>query len=184
MSKCQKPVRLGYVTAIWGRELLTRIVFKNIALLRESLAPEIELVISVAGSEGEKSRKLVSEFDFKYIEVSNAPLGAKWNAALIPIKGEVDGVCIFGSDDLVNLEYFNKLLKAIQGGNQLAGLSGLYFYDHPGNRLLYWQGYIPPRQNEVAGAGRFIGRKILEKLEWILWPPLLPAGLDRDARTS
>lgn len=177
------PLRLGYATAIWGREWLTRTIFKSLEYLRGFLAPEIELVVAVAGSEGETSENMAKEFDFKYAEIPNEPLGAKWNAALALLADEeVSGVCIMGSDDLANAEYFWQIAKYIKAGEQLLGLSGLYFFDHPTSRLLYWQGYPPPREDEGAGAGRYIGRKILEKLEWTLWPPMLPAGLDRAMR--
>lgn len=176
-------LRLGYVTAIWGRDWLTEIVFANLANLRDLLHPEIELVIAVAGSEGTKSESLTRKFGYKYVEIANQPLGAKWNGALRALKDEdVAGICVLGSDDLCNEKYFRELAEYVRLGGQLAGLAELYFFDHPTGRLLYWQGYGPPRRGDTVGAGRFVGRKILDQLDWELWPGRLHAGLDKGMR--
>ena len=175
----QKKLAIGYVTAMWGRHWLTEQVFRYVNSLRKRLAPQIELVPAVAGSEGEISRRIASENDFLYVETDNSPLGAKWNAALGLLKNlPLAGVCIFGSDDLANESYFTDLARLIREGHELVALSGLYFFDQESHRLLHWKGYPAPRENDSAGAGRFIGKPILERLDWRLWPDNVQSGLD------
>lgn len=174
----QAPLRLGYVTAMWGRPQLTGKVFRAVADLRRRLAPALDLVPAVCGSEGARSRQLAEDCGFMYVERPNEPLGAKWNAALDLLRTrEVAGVCVFGSDDLANAAYVEALRAAIAAGCGLAGLTSLYFLDGPRGRLLHWRGY-PADAGRTVGAGRFIHARILDALDWKLWPDAYNRGLD------
>lgn len=171
--------RIGLVTAMWQRPALTRLVFRHVARLREELAGEMEIVPAAAGSEGDESRKIAEECGFLYAEVPNAPLGAKWNAALGILRDRnVDGVCIFGSDDLANAAWFRLLRKHVDAGADRLGVRGMHFFDQPTGRLVDWGGYLPPKEGDTPGAGRFLHRRILDAVGWKLWPDMAAKGLD------
>ena len=171
--------RIGYVTAMWKRPELTDLVFSHVAFLKEKLADRLELVPAVAGSEGDVSKAIAERNGFLYVEAPNSPLSNKWNASLALLHAHhVDGVCIFGSDDLPNETYFLRLLEELSRGRDLLGVDGMYFFDQFTGRMFDWKGYRPPRERDVPGAGRFLHRRYLERLNWRLWPDGLESGLD------
>lgn len=173
-----KP-RIGYVTAMWKRPELTDMVFSHVAFLKEKLADKLELIPAVAGSEGEVSRAIAEKNGFLYAEAPNSPLSNKWNASLVLLKDQdVDGVCIFGSDDLPNETYFLRLLEELACGRQLFGVDGMYFFDQFTGRMFDWKGYRAPREKDVPGAGRFLHRSYIEQMDWQLWPNGLESCLD------
>ena len=179
---CKKnlPYRIGVVSAMWQRLELTDIIFSHIKKLRSSLAPVMELLPVVAGSEGEKSRCVAERNGFTYIEVENRPLGAKWNAALSLLRWQnIDGTVILGSDDLLNERFFHVLKRYIDEGCLLLGLDTFFVLEPRNGRLMEWMGYLPPREGESVGAGRFLHRELLERLNWHLWDDSLNGGLDR-----
>lgn len=165
---------------MWGRLELTDIVFANIAGIRQNMASFMDIVPVVAGSEGEASRSVAEKNGFSYVEVENHPLGSKWNAALSLLRDRnVDGVVILGSDDLVNERYFHVLKELLDQGCLLAGLDTFFVLESQNGRLMEWMGYLPPRQGESIGAGRFLHRKLLELMKWHLWEDGLHEGLDK-----
>ncbi len=173
-----KP-RIGYVTAMWKRPELTDIVFSHVAFLKEKLADKLELIPAVAGSEGDISRTIAEKNGFLYAEVPNSPLSNKWNASLALLHAQnVEGVCIFGSDDLSDEAYFLRLLEELSRGRELLGVDGMYFFDQFSGRMFDWKGYRAPREKDVPGAGRFLHRCYLDQLNWRLWPDGLESCLD------
>ncbi|WP_300773259.1 hypothetical protein [uncultured Desulfovibrio sp.] len=173
-----KP-RIGYVTAMWKRPELTDMVFSHVAFLKEKLADKLELIPAVAGSEGDVSRAIAERNGFLYAEAPNSPLSNKWNASLALLREQdVDGVCIFGSDDLPNETYFLRLLEELSRGRDLLGVDGMYFFDQFTGRMFDWKGYRAPREKDVPGAGRFLHRRYIERLNWRLWPDGLESCLD------
>lgn len=179
MNGGKHPYRIGVVSAMWQRLELTDMVFGHIAEIRKSIALVMELLPVVAGSEGEKSWAVAEKNGFGYIEVENQPLGAKWNAALSLLRNQdVDGVVILGSDDLLNEQFFHVLKRILDEGCLLAGLDTFFVLEGRSGRLMEWLGYLPPREGESIGAGRFLHRELLERLNWHLWEDGLSAGLD------
>lgn len=173
-----KP-RIGYVTAMWKRPELTDMVFSHVAFLKGKLADKLELIPAVAGSEGDVSRAIAERNGFLYAEAPNSPLSNKWNASLALLREQdVDGVCIFGSDDLPNETYFLRLLEELSRGRDLLGVDGMYFFDQFTGRMFDWKGYRAPREKDVPGAGRFLHRRYVERLNWRLWPDGLESSLD------
>lgn len=173
-----KP-RIGYVTAMWKRPELTDMVFSHVAFLKEKLADKLELIPAVAGSEGDVSRAIAEKNGFLYTEAPNSPLSNKWNASLALLQDQdVDGVCIFGSDDLPNETYFLRLLEELSRGRDLLGVDGMYFFDQFTGRMFDWRGYRAPREKDVPGAGRFLHRRYVERMGWRLWPDGLESSLD------
>lgn len=172
-------LRIGYVTAMWGRHELTRLVFGHAARLRQELLPAISLELACCGSEGAVSREIAESSGFAYIEAPNSPLGAKWNAALGLLRGRgLAGVCVFGSDDVAAPAYFTDLARVCAQEAQLAGVRGMCFLDLPTGRLLRWAGYTGERRGDTPGAGRFVPAELLDRLAWKLWPDHYERGLD------
>ena len=136
-----RPCRVGIVSAMWQRLELTDLVFSHIADMKAAVAPFMELLPVVAGSEGDASRAVAEQNVFSYREVENLPLGAKWNAALSLLRDQdVDGVVILGSDDLLNERFFHVLKTLVDEGCQLAGLDTFFVLEGRNGRLMEWRG--------------------------------------------
>lgn len=178
--------RFVLLTAVWKRELLTKIVLGAYERMRRTLSDEIEICLLAVGSEGGESRALCERCGFGYVEHPNSPLSHKWNAGVQAAKRyDPDALVIVGSDDLVSVEMFRVYADKLREGFQFFGASDMYFFEPAGPRLGYWGGYehttMKNRTGEPIGCGRCFSRSVLDRTGWNLWPrqPPLDRLLDR-----
>ena len=68
------------LTCLWRRHALAQRMFACARVAIESTSLEVGLL--AVGSEGRQTERLCEEAGAHYVEYPNAPLGAKWNAAL------------------------------------------------------------------------------------------------------
>ena len=170
-------MNIGIICAIWRRHDLEKITIDR--LKRQAKQFGIGPVI-IAGSEGNKSREVAGD-ETIYIETENFPISAKHNKLLEEAKKHnLDGVLLFGSDDMVCDNYFKNIVTspALYNADQdkIIGLSDIYFYDTKTKVLGHWPGYLMGKQS--AGAGRFFSKRILDSVDWKLWPDDMNKGLD------
>jgi hypothetical protein len=178
--------RLLLLTAVWKRPALTRLVLSTYQRAREELAPEIDLRLLAVGSEGEDSRSLRGDCGFDYVEHANEPLSYKWNAGVQAARDhDPDGIVIVGSDGLLSTSTFGAHARKLQEGQDFFGFRDLYFFDPIRRRLGYWGGYEhspqKDRAGEPIGSGRCFSRRLLDRMDWNLWPrePRVNNLLDR-----
>jgi hypothetical protein len=128
--------------------------------------------VIVGGSEGDVSRSVVEPFGFDYIETDNRPISHKNNALMEAARRyDPDGVVIVGSDDLVDINLFRVYQQAIDDGVECLTFTDVYFYSPKYQYLSYL------KQTRI-GAGRFWGRKALEKMDYKGWSGQQNKGLD------
>jgi len=165
-------MRLGLVTAIWQRPHLTKAwlaYYRRAAAMLEDIG--VDLVGAVAGSDGERSRSLCEDVGFFYVEFPNQPLGAKVNAALGLLRDhDVDAALLVGSDDWLSHDLLRTYVELVVGGHDYMRLRDLFVLDADSRRCVRIQGR--------NGAGRVVGRQILDALGWELWPSESARGLD------
>jgi hypothetical protein len=164
---------------VWGRWPLLRVVLSHLSQVREQLKPRGHtLHLSVAGSEGAALRKIVCPYG-DYVEIPNAPLGAKVNAAFLNCKKfRPDALVGLGSDDLVSPALFVRWGKLIAAGAHYLGALDLYQYSLRDGSLTHWPGYECRRRGEVVGPGRCMTRSLADALRWQPFPPLWDRRLD------
>lgn len=152
-------MKIALITPIWQRPDLTKIVLEDYR--RQSKKYGFEII--VAGSEGDKSRKLCN--DLHYIEVLNTPLSAKNNSLVKKAKElAVDGLVMMGSDDLVSDSFWELIYSYTGQEKEYIGLKECYFYDTSTRESYHFKGYA-----RSIGAGRYFSKEVLDKAGWLLW---------------
>jgi hypothetical protein len=153
-------VKLALIVCIYQRHDLERIVLNRF----KNQAKKFGIEIVVVGSEGVISKQLAD--GCHYIECDNYPLSYKHQSGLDYARTlNVDGVLVFGSDDIASDSYFEFIKKFI-GVDYLVGLKDFYFYSTKEKQLYYFEGY----ESETSlGAGRLYTKEVLDKIGWKLW---------------
>lgn len=133
--------------------------------------PFIEFIVIAVGSEGQKSRTLAESYGFRYYEYPNEPLNRKFQFRLEKSKEFNWDYCLFlGSDDIITPNLFSHYISLLaQKIDWIAPLDIYYIQD---NRLYYSPGYPKDhyRNGESLGPGRMLSRKLLERVNFELWP--------------
>ena len=165
-------MKLALIIAVYNRTDLESVVLNRFK--KQSVKYGFEII--VAGSEGDISKGIAE--GCHYIEVENNPVSKKHNAMLTKAKElKVDGVCLFGSDDMVNDAYFDYIYSLNKNESELIGLDAIYFHDTLTQQLSFFN---PEDRAYTIGAGRFFSKKVLDKMNWQLWDNDLNKGLDHN----
>lgn len=158
-------MKISIITGVWKRPDIFKMFAKGVHNLNH------DINVIVAGSEGAKSRKMVENEGFIYIEIANQPLATKMNATALKAK-ELDSdytICM-GSDDVLSPELFQHYLKWMKKGYDFIGIQDMYFYDVVSGKAQYWGGYRERnRFMHSAGAGRCISKHLMNKWQWLPW---------------
>lgn len=167
-------MKLALVVGIYGRHDLEEIALNSYR--RQSKKYGFDII--VAGSEGEKSRKLAK--GCHYIEIENRPVSNKYNATINKAKElDVDGVVLMGSDDFVSDSYWD-WIYSIEDDGFVYGLKDIYFLSIRNKALYYFNGY---NKKASVGAGRYFPKSVLEAMNWKLWSDGVNKGMDGNCDT-
>jgi hypothetical protein len=156
---------------IYGRFSLVRLTMER--LINQGVTP-----IGI-GNEPQ-AKQICKELEVEYIEYSNNPLGAKWNAGFKACnKPDCESVLFVGSSDWISDTYL-KLVKKHLNKYDIIGVAGCHFVDvAESKRLVYWSGYPEGlRHNEPIGIGRVLSIEFLKKINFKPFDSNLNAGLD------
>ena len=176
-------IRVAIVTGVWQRPEIFAMFAAGVKSLQEHFTGRLEIICCVAGSEGYRSQQMVTQHkDFFYTEVANHPLGVKMNAAANLARKLSPEYCLMvGSDDIIGISLMEKYYELIQRGVGYGYLTDCYFFDTRTKRGLYWGGYVKNfNRGKGAGIGRLISKSVLDRLNWLCWPP----GYDRVLDTA
>jgi len=109
----------------------------------------------------------------------NNPLGAKHNLGLSVCRHrKPDAVMVIGSDDIVEPELVRLSCEAIRAGAMWTQPRDLYFYHPETGRA------AKPSQTQLTGAGRVYSVRLLDMLDWRLWPDDATSKLDGKAEQT
>lgn len=161
-------MQIGLLTAIWGRPRLTELVLRYYPGLMEF--GDILYCIDSP----ECRTKSVDHTDWFFGEHANSPLSDKWQHGITRLNdggADVDAVIVVGSDDLVTPGYIEACKYLIERGADVVQMDGAYFYDAV-NKKMIWA------YASRMGLGRCISRRLLDKMDWKLWPDGRDSGLD------
>eukprot|EP00737_Agarophyton_chilense_P002913 gb/GEZJ01003357.1/.p1 GENE.gb/GEZJ01003357.1/~~gb/GEZJ01003357.1/.p1 ORF type:complete len:358 (+),score=43.14 gb/GEZJ01003357.1/:387-1460(+) len=197
LAACDQ-INIVVFICVWKRPLLTHFVLRHFKTLGQSLQKHrIHLELFITGSVDLETRAIAEKYNAGYSVFPNSPLGAKHDSGLQSLRDFYvnksknnaerlpDAVTIFGSDDVVNQQFFVVVRDLLQGtpGVHVVGLQDLYFQDLKTGRLVYTRGYksfnVPI--SGTLGCGRVYSWAILEDLDWHLWDTDRERGLDQSA---
>ena len=159
--------RLAIVTGVWKRPEVFEIFANQTKKLKHK---DVDIVVIVAGSEGEESKYMVEKHGFKYIEINNTPLAHKMNATT-DLAGQyaVDYVLCVGSDDIISQELFDIYVEQMNKGIDYVAVLDWYFYDTQTDKFAYWGGYTDKREGHTCGAGRLLSNRLMRLFGWQPW---------------
>lgn len=171
-------MKLGVVTALWGREQITRLCLRRIA--RAAAGRDVELV---AVTDEPVNGATARELGWRVFAHPNEPLSDKFNAGARALRDQVDAIVVLGSDDWVCDRFFGHW-AALLAQAPVVGVVDFWQVAVPSLHTVYYPGYTKPgRRGESLGAGRGLRADVLDALDWQPWPPGLPRGLDGGMRT-
>lgn len=158
-------MKIAVVSAVWKRPEVFEMFAKGLLNLKASI--EHELIIIIAGSEGNKSKTMVEKYGFTYIEVPNSPLATKHNATTLEAKKHnPDYVLFLGSDDIIGNSLMSVYDRYMERSVDFIGVTDFYFYDITTKKSSYWGGYTDNRIGHTAGAGRLISKRLMNLWNW------------------
>lgn len=168
-----EPIKVALLTTVWKRPDVTKFVLEYYNAAKKD--HDVDLIKLAVGSEGNASRSLCESTGWLYLEYDNRPLSNKWQAGLNMLKPlEPDFIITIGSDDIITPDYLRKITNRCPADG-CTGIYDFWFLDIASRRMGYWSerkrstpfggGYI-----RTLGAGRCYSKKLLEDLDWGVWP--------------
>lgn len=173
-------VRVSLVTCVWHRRELTRAFWVWAARLRRRWAISHGIALDlVAGASNDEDAALASAAGARVVMHENAPLGGKFNAALLAARdADPAMVLIMGSDDFFCDRTADALGDAVRADRSV-GFRDLYYLDLATGVTRYLKGYrVKSRWLEPVGPGTLHRRELLDRLHWRLWDATRHHGMD------
>lgn len=159
-------MRIGLLTAIWGRPRVTELVLDYYDTIKG------DLCIAIVSDEDPDPLEEYETTNFEVFAYPNKPLSNKWNYGMSMMKDwKPDAVIIVGSDDLITPKYIEACRYFLKHGAEYICLEGAYFFDAIKQRMCYGKA-------RRLGLGRCLSRSLLERVDWNPWPNGLNSGLD------
>lgn len=164
-------IKISLISLVWKRPEIFEMFATGIKEMKKAMPKDFHLDVIIAGSEGDRSRKMVEAHGFIYIECPNYPLANKANAPLSLARIiNPDYVLCMGSDDILHPDTFVMYCDLMRKGVDFMGVLDFYFYDTTSGKSSYWGGYKEPyRVGRTCGAGRVLSRRILDLWKWKIW---------------
>lgn len=174
-------MRLGILTAVWGRPKLTRVYLDRLSKLQDKYD-----IVGVCVGSNDEFKDYCSEKNIIYTDCENRPLGRKWSHGLDRFKEvDVSHIMIMGSDDFGSYAFYEHAMDyAFKNDKDFCGALDLWMYG--GNPRRYGFGILWYFRygGFLVGPGRIYSRRALEMREWSLWSHGKNAGLDGSAAKS
>jgi hypothetical protein len=175
-----KAVDIVVLLPLWGRPEIFKICAKKLQRWIDAKPPDYSVtVLCVLSNEDTAAGELhniILGTDFMMCVYKNNPLGEKMNAAIRLILQafvDFDYIMNFGSDDVILPESWRFIQEAVRKNYGFFGTNGFYCVDKRKKKAIKMQFH-----DVVAGAGRFIHKSIIEKMDGQLYKDSENAGLD------
>jgi len=169
-------LKIVCVMAAHGRGRITK---KSIERLRRQKY-QLNDIVLVGDSNLEK--KVAHKTNSRYVNHDNMPLSDKWQSGVDYARTlKPDAIMICGSDSWHTNNWTLRCAKLIDKGSDLVGTT--FFHTckaYPNEKLrIVQRRYVGKRAMEPVGSGRIISARILDELDWELFPEGLRCGLDK-----
>ncbi|MHC4634331.1 MAG: hypothetical protein ACYSYU_03835 [Planctomycetota bacterium] len=166
-------MKLGILTALWGRPQLTRIYLNRMQYLQK----KYDIVGVCVGSENQY-REDCWDRAIMYTDFKNRPLSTKWNHGMKVFEPiGITHVMVMGSDDFASDSFYEYAMDLAKG-KDFTGCKDLYIFGGRHNRRGYRQLFYFAHKGYVVGPGRCYSRRILEKMNFTPWDNGRNSGLD------
>src|SRR5688572_2494846 len=121
----------------------------------------------VCSGDDPEDRKVCEEAGAVWVEISNQPLGRKWNRAFEwAAKFDPDACLFVGSSDWLSDNWI-PIMRHYLDRSDLVGTAGMYLVHLADEKLMcHWPGYTNQRRGESIGIGRMINRMLLDRLQF------------------
>lgn len=169
-------ISLAMLITAHGRHDLAKAVLRHTAGLRDALRPEIALDVMIAMSRTDVSGivPVCEGLGFARIVKENEPVSRKHQAGLEAIRKRFpscQGVVLGASDDFFSAEYL-RLIAGYAAAGKSAGPDRVYILDEATGTMGLWDKPFILRTGLriPVGPGRLFGRRLLEAVEWQVWP--------------
>lgn len=164
-------MKITVVMAIHRRKEIT---IETIKRLKQQ-SKYINGIVLVGDSNVEKD--IAVETQCIYLQTKNQPLGRKWQLGVTKARTiKNHGIMICGSDGWISSNWLQKLTPYLREYD-LIGKNRAYIYNIDTQELLY-RGYRKDRAQYPIGSGRIISRRILDKMNWSIFPVNKKSGMD------
>jgi len=181
MSFCKsKKIDIVVLLPLWGRPEIFEICAKKlqewIDVKPHDYSVTVLCVLSNEDTAAGELHNIILGTDFMMCVYKNNPLGEKMNAAIRLILNafvDFDYIMNFGSDDVILPDSWRFVQEAVRKNYVFFGTNGFYCVDKKKKKAIKMQFY-----DVVAGAGRFIHKSIIEKMNGQLYKDSENAGLD------
>jgi len=166
------------VVGIMAAHQRPEITFETLVMLRERQTHPFAEII-VMGGPSEKA--CVMRAGCEFLQVPNRPLGRKYQCGLFWSRMyDPDAVMVLGSDTWLSPEWTAAVVRHMAHGADCCGKLDWHTCraqpDQPVEILHV--GYDPVLRNEPVGGGRTYSRRLLDRLDWDLFPIHADSNLD------
>jgi hypothetical protein len=96
---------------------------------------------------------------------------------------------MLGSDDIIGISLMQRYYEEMLKKTDYVYLTDCFFFDTRSKKSIYWGGYTRNfNKGKGAGIGRLISSKLLNRFNWICWPPgfdnVLDTGFDKQVEKT
>lgn len=131
---------------------------------------------------GAEDKKICENHGIYHITLPNIPVTKKFRTSLLTAKGlDVDYVMVVGSDDIISTETMKVFISKMEEGYDLITLHDIYFY---ANFAQYDNILVHYTTEKQMGLCRTVNKRVLDSVDWNMWPQYRNKGLDFLARKT
>ncbi len=120
----------------------------------------------------EEEMKVFTDHGIEAYLYKNNPVGEKHNYVLKMLEGRCSHVLHLGSDDIIDNNFMNALIKGAE--KDIVWGQGLVFYSVQDKKARFWD---QPFRN-VAGPAKLMRSELLDRVNWHIWDDAINKGLD------
>lgn len=167
-------MKIAILTAMHARYSLNNIFGMAMSRLKRDF--DIDTYVAVTAGEKENIR-ICDKHGLYHIQSKNNPVSDKFNKGLSLLrKKDWTHVMILGSDDIPSNKFIE--LQMAKPEMDFIAIDDMWFWGLNPKRAGWDQFYYWKAGSSRLGAGRTISRRVVEALDYQLWPTGYDSGLD------
>jgi len=183
-------MNLTVLTAVHGRHEIAAQMVRRLRQIESDCFEEwkINPLVVMSYQDVAGFAPVCESLGVRWCAAHNNPVSYKFQTGLSLIRGlhdvgiqHCDAMMTLGSDDFFCKKYFHAALAMVDPTTPMCvGPDAVYMFNTGRCELGLWQGPMIGSNGEdmPAGAGRIYNRRLLDAVEWKLWPDEANIGLD------